>query len=115
MLVVKCWKPAKIIRVVDGDTIDVTIDLGLGLSLTDRVRVLNFDAAETWRPRSQSEHQHGIEATQFAAELLKHPVWVSYEKRGSFGRILVDIKLSDGRDFATVMKENGMEKRPTYD
>lgn len=115
MITVECWKPAKIIRVVDGDTMDITIDLGLGLSLTDRVRILNFDAAETWRPRSQSEYEHGSQATALAIELLAEPFWVKYDRRGSFGRILVDIKLSDGRDFATVMKENGMEKRPNYD
>ena len=105
---------AEVTRVVDGDTMDMTIDMGLGIVLRDRVRVLDFDAAETWRPKNEAERKHGEAATKRATELLSAPVTVVVDGRGSFGRVLARIVLEDGRDFAEVMKSEGFQKRPHY-
>lgn len=37
---------AQLVRVVDGDTVDVLVDLGFGVQITQRVRVAGVDAAE---------------------------------------------------------------------
>lgn len=105
---------AELIRVKDGDTMDVTIDLGLGLYLSNTIRIINFDSAETWRPKNDAELKHGKEATELATKLLSEPFQIRLYDRGSFGRILCDIILSDGSDYATFMIEQGMEKRETY-
>jgi micrococcal nuclease len=41
---------AKVVRVVDGDTVDLAIDLGLGISIRERARFLDYDAPEMREP-----------------------------------------------------------------
>ena len=61
---VSCWnyKVSKVDRVVDGDTIDVTIDLGFDLSIKQRVRVAGIDTPEK-RTRDLEEKKLGTDAT----------------------------------------------------
>ena len=40
----RAWKPCQVIGVVDADTFDCAIDLGFGLHLAGRIRVLEYDA-----------------------------------------------------------------------
>jgi micrococcal nuclease len=56
-------------RVVDGDTIDVTIDLGFDLFKKERVRVAGVDTPEK-RTRDLEEKELGIEATNWLKEKL---------------------------------------------
>jgi len=56
-------------RVVDGDTIDVTIDLGFDLYKKERVRVAGVDTPEK-RTRDLEEKELGIEATNWLKEKL---------------------------------------------
>ena len=56
-------------RVVDGDTIDVAIDLGFGLYKKERVRVAGVDTPEK-RTRDLEEKELGIEATNWLKEKL---------------------------------------------
>ena len=59
----------KINRVVDGDTIDVTIDLGFDLYKKERVRVAGVDTPEK-RTRNLEEKELGIDATNWLKEKL---------------------------------------------
>ena len=56
------FRVIKINRVVDGDTIDVTIDLGFDLYKKERVRVAGVDTPEK-RTRDKEEKALGIDAT----------------------------------------------------
>ena len=56
------FRVIKINRVVDGDTIDVTIDLGFDLYKKERVRVAGVDTPEK-RTRDLEEKELGIDAT----------------------------------------------------
>ena len=60
----------KINRVVDGDTIDVTIDLGFDLHKKERVRVAGVDTPEK-RTRDKEEKALGIDATNWLKEKLE--------------------------------------------
>tara|TARA_B100000530_G_scaffold142401_1_gene89118 strand:- start:212 stop:622 length:411 start_codon:yes stop_codon:yes gene_type:complete len=60
----------KINRVVDGDTIDVTIDLGFDLYKKERVRVAGVDTPEK-RTRDKEEKVLGIDATNWLKERLE--------------------------------------------
>jgi micrococcal nuclease len=60
----------KINRVVDGDTIDVTIDLGFDLYKKERVRVAGIDTPEK-RTRDKEEKVLGIDATNWLKERLE--------------------------------------------
>jgi micrococcal nuclease len=82
----------KVIKVVDGDTIDVDIDLGFDISFTSRVRLAGIDTPES-RTKDLAEKALGLEAKAY----LKHAidsaktVVIKTEKMNStekFGRIL---------------------------
>ena len=60
----------KINRVVDGDTIDVTIDLGFDLMKKERVRIAGVDTPEK-RTRDLEEKALGIDATNWMKEKLE--------------------------------------------
>ena len=88
---------AKINRVVDGDTVDVDIDLGFGVWLHDeRVRIMGIDTPES-RTSDEEEKVFGLAAKYRLKELLgetailKTQVDKSGEDaKGKFGRILGD-------------------------
>ena len=64
------FRVVEINRVVDGDTIDVTIDLGFDLSTKERVRVAGVDTPEK-RTRDLEEKALGIDATNWLKEKLE--------------------------------------------
>ena len=63
------FRVIEINRVVDGDTIDVTIDLGFDLYKKERVRVAGVDTPEK-RTRDLEEKELGIDATNWLKEKL---------------------------------------------
>lgn len=105
---------AKILRVVDGDTVDVDIDLGFGIVLTDeRVRIMGIDTPET-RTSDKVEKLFGLAAKERAKELLSKGATLKTfaakdgeDMKGKFGRILGDFILSDDRMFTEVLIEEG--------
>ena len=106
---------AEIIKIIDADTFDAVVDVGFSIKVTTRFRIRNYDAPETWRPRNDSEAEHGHKATAFAKDLLKNKsVRIRTFKLGIYGRYSADIILFDGRDYATVMKENNFSKLDEY-
>ena len=87
-----------IIKVVDGDTVDVDIDLGFGICLKDeRVRIMGIDTPES-RTRDKVEDLFGEAAKARLKELLTDgdPKLITTENKhgedmkGKFGRILGD-------------------------
>jgi micrococcal nuclease len=86
-----------IVRVIDGDTVDVDIDLGFGIWLRgERVRIMGIDTPES-RTRDKVEKKFGLAAKARLKSLLgktsvlKTQVSKSGEDmKGKFGRILGD-------------------------
>ena len=64
------FRVTKINRVVDGDTIDVTIDLGFDLYKKERVRVAGVDTPDK-RTRDLEEKELGKDATNWLKEKLE--------------------------------------------
>ena len=64
------FRVIEINRVVDGDTIDVTIDLGFDLYKKERVRVAGVDTPEK-RTRDKEEKELGIDATNWLKDRLE--------------------------------------------
>ena len=64
------FRVVEINRVVDGDTIDVTIDLGFDLFKKERVRVAGVDTPEK-RTRDDEEKALGLDATYWMKEKLE--------------------------------------------
>ena len=63
------FRVTSIDRVLDGDTIDVTIDLGFDLYKKERVRVAGVDTPEK-RTRDKEEKELGLDATAWLKEKL---------------------------------------------
>ena len=67
------FRVTEINRVVDGDTIDVTIDLGFDLYKKERVRVAGIDTPEK-RTRNLEEKALGIDATNYLKKKLEDTI-----------------------------------------
>jgi micrococcal nuclease len=83
------YKIKKVNRVIDGDTIDVDIDLGFWVTVSYRVRLKDIDAAET-RTKDLKEKSEGIKARLWLEkELSREGEWIiETHKEDKYGRIL---------------------------
>ena len=103
----------KVLKVVDGDTVDVDIDLGFGITLRDeRVRIMGIDTPES-RTSDKVEKVFGLASKNRLKELLeKEAVLITYEDKngedmkGKFGRILGDFKYED-KTVSEILIEEG--------
>jgi len=82
----------KVTNVVDGDTIDVEIDLGFDISFSSRVRLAGIDTPES-RTTDKAEKVLGLEAKEYVKSKIKDAkeVIIKTEKMDSsekYGRIL---------------------------
>jgi len=101
---------AKLIRIVDGDTIDFSIDLGFDIWIRERVRIMGIDTPEM-RTKDLEEKQRGIDAYDFvrnAFDIHGHDVILHTEyDRGKYGRTLARVIFSNGYDLGNMLLENG--------
>jgi len=97
------FRVVKINRVVDGDTIDVTIDLGFDLYKKERVRVAGVDTPEK-RTRNLEEKALGIDATAWLKVKLEETIKGDEELTvrtelkggvGKYGRLLGWLYIGD--------------------
>jgi len=100
--------------VVDGDTVDVDIDLGFGMWIKDeRVRIMGIDTPES-RTRDKVEKKFGLASKVKLKELLGKKAILKTQvskkgedMKGKFGRILGDFIALDGRMVTEIMAEEG--------
>tara|TARA_B110000438_G_C15193269_1_gene385399 strand:- start:63 stop:491 length:429 start_codon:yes stop_codon:yes gene_type:complete len=105
---------AKIIKIVDGDTVDVDIDLGFGIWMkNERVRIMGIDTPES-RTSDKVEKKFGLAAKKRLTELLKeHTVLMTevdkhgLDMKGKFGRVLGDFKTDSGVRVTKVLIKEG--------
>jgi len=103
-----------LIKVVDGDTVDVDINLGFGVWLKDeRVRIMGIDTPES-RTSNDVEKLFGLAAKNRLKELLHEggKLITTEDKdgedmKGKFGRILGDFRSPDGRVVTDILIEEG--------
>ena len=100
----------KLVKVVDGDTIDVDIDLGFGVWLhKERVRIYGIDTPES-RTRDLEEKKYGLAAKEFVKQFVKGNNIIlrteKYDAKGKFGRILGDIIVDKVSMSDTMIKEH---------
>ena len=85
----------KVLKVVDGDTIDVILDMGFDILYKQRVRLFGIDTPES-RTRDKVEKKYGLLAKKFLKDCLasagtKVIKTHKGEEKGKFGRILGEI------------------------
>ena len=106
------YRVKQVLRVVDGDTIDVDIDLGFDISYTQRVRLAGIDTPES-RTKDKAEKALGLESKKYLEARIKAAknVVIKTEKMDSsekYGRILGWLYLDgDGNSINTEMIEKG--------
>tara|TARA_R110002012_G_scaffold244431_1_gene419149 strand:- start:3051 stop:3467 length:417 start_codon:yes stop_codon:yes gene_type:complete len=86
-------------RVVDGDTVDVVLDLGFDILYKSRVRLYGIDTPES-RTRDLDEKARGKMASAFLKEAIDNGTKVVIQtklkdSKGKFGRILGDVVVDD--------------------
>ena len=87
----------KVTRVVDGDTVDVLIDLGFDISYSSRVRLFGIDTPES-RTRDKDEKARGLISKDFLKSYLDKGgvvIRTRKDKKGKFGRILGEMIVED--------------------
>ena len=81
----------KILRIVDGDTVDVDIDLGFGVWIhKERVRLAGIDTPES-RTRDKEEKVYGLLAKNWLKKHIDKDIIITTHvnnEKGKFGRIL---------------------------
>jgi len=101
--------PCKIVRVVDGDTVDVDIDLGFSHWIhNERIRLYGVDTPEC-RTRDAEEKAAGLLAKKFVEDALHvgGTYTLTTREKGKFGRYLGVIMLSDRTSVnAALVSEN---------
>ena len=106
----------RVIRVIDGDTVDVDIDLGFDIVLRDeRVRIMGIDTPES-RTRDKVEKKFGLASKARLKELIggkSGPILKTQinkkgeDMRGKFGRILGVFVTDSGRLVTDILVEEG--------
>jgi micrococcal nuclease len=105
---------ATITNIVDGDTVDVDIDLGFGIWMKDeRVRIMGIDTPES-RTSDKVEKIFGLASKERLKSILGKTTTLKTfaakdgeDMKGKFGRILGDFIAEDGRMVTDIMIDEG--------
>lgn len=86
--------PCKVVHIVDGDTVDVDIDLGFGIWIhKERIRLYGIDTPES-RTRDLEEKKYGFAAKDYLTGMLDDTQIIlktHKDDKGKFGRILGEL------------------------
>ena len=104
----------KVVNIIDGDTVDVDIDLGFGVWMhKERVRLFGIDTPES-RTSDRIEKVFGEAAKQRLTSLLSSEATLISQiskmgenMKGKFGRILGDFKTINDQVISTTLMEEG--------
>jgi micrococcal nuclease len=93
------YRVKKLINVIDGDTIDVDIDLGFDISLSRRVRMAGIDTPES-RTTDKAEKVLGLEAKEYLKKMMKDAKTIVIktelpDSSEKYGRILGWVYIDD--------------------
>ena len=98
---------AELDRVVDGDTVDVILDLGFDVKLhKQRVRLAGIDTPES-RTRDLAEKKLGLAAKERLKELCVGTFKIKSLGKGKYGRILGIPYTEDGQDICQMLIKEG--------
>lgn len=91
---------ATVNRVVDGDTMDITIDLGFKITTHQRIRLAGINTPETYNVKKDSkEYAKGMAAKEFVDQRIannKNEAIIETEKdTGKYGRYIATVWLAD--------------------
>ena len=95
------WYGATVIGVVDGDTVDLMVDLGFSVHHKIRVRLYGINTPES-RTKDLKEKELGLKAKKFVEDWITNHKWVFVntipDKNDKYGRVLARIYSYDQID-----------------
>jgi len=95
------WYGATVLGVVDGDTVDLMVDLGFSVHHKIRVRLYGINTPES-RTKDLKEKELGLKAKKFVEDWMTNHKWVFVntipDKNDKYGRVLARIYSSDKID-----------------
>ena len=98
---------AELDRVIDGDTVDVTLDLGFNVKLhKQRCRLAGIDTPES-RTRDLAEKALGLQAKARLQELCHGHFKIKSLGKGKYGRILAIPYTQDGENICEILIKEG--------
>ena len=99
---------ATLVKIVDGDTVDVLIDLGFNTTKKERVRLLGIDTPES-ATKDLAEKKLGIEAKEYIIQWFTKntPFRLQTTKDDKYGRILGVFTGLDGKTLNTRLVDEG--------
>lgn len=87
----------RLVGVVDGDTVDVDVDLGFYIHQTMRMRLNGIDTMEL-NSKKASERKQALEAKTLVMSYLGRECVVKTYKKDKYGRFLCELYVWDGAD-----------------
>lgn len=99
---------AELLRVVDGDTIDVMIDFGMELYKKERLRLFGINAPELRRGTQEQKEAGRLAKQWLEGVLVGSPLVIKThkDKKGKFGRYLAEIFVA-GKNVNELMVAKG--------
>ncbi|MDA9302664.1 thermonuclease family protein [bacterium] len=90
---------SKLVRVIDGDTIDAEIDLGFGIFIKQRIKLYGISTPDSKSKDTNIKHK-GVDAKAHLVKILPKEFMVEtiLNKRGKFGRVLGVVFFIDDND-----------------
>jgi len=102
---------AHVNRVVDGDTFDVTIDLGFRITTFQRLRLVGVDTPEIRGP----ERPEGLKVKEYVKDLIEgKDLSIETFKIGKFGRYVAEVYLDNGEGLSEHLLAKNMAKKLHY-
>lgn len=102
---VYCYRVVEVVKVVDGDTCDVLLDVGFSTYIRKRLRFLGID---TWETRGD-ERELGLIAKARLEELLNNAdsvyVQTEMDAKGKYGRVLAWLWVQNGAAVTNVNEQ----------
>lgn len=110
---------AKCVRVVDGDTVDLDLDLGFGVHKIDRFRIAGINTPETYGVKKESaEYAAGMKAKNRLEQLIMGKdlvVVTNKDKKGKYGRYIADILIElTQENVGDMLVNEGLAERKKY-
>lgn len=91
------YKVKQIVKVVDGDTVDLIIDVGFDIHIKQRIRLAGINAPET-KTLNEEEKKRGLEARAWLTErLLNKQLIIKTIREEKYGRMLGHIYINGSK------------------
>lgn len=112
--------PCKLVKVVDGDTLEAEIGLDFGVKLQAKLRLQGIDTPEIHTAKKNSEeYKKGIAAKKFVEERFRicgENFWIETDGKrpGKYGRFIVNVLLKSGEYLGDLLVKAGHAVEKEY-